>query len=224
METIHPVIEPTADGSATLRHPILHESYHSLRGAIGESEHVYIGHGFRFVAETWEEAGHSGPIRLFEMGFGSGLNAWLTLLAAETFACPVEYRAVERYPIDPTVAARLGYTDDSRFMQLHNAPWGCCERITPYFSLEKLNGALESMEIRSVFDLVYYDAFAPDVQPELWSTSLFTKIGTMMRPGGVLVTYSAKGSVKQALREAGFDVHRLPGALGKHHMLRAIKQ
>ena len=223
MPLIRPTIEPTADGSPTLRHPLLGDCYHSVRGALGEARHVFIGHGFRAACEKWREEGSSRPLCIFEAGFGSGLNAWLTLVEAETSQCPVEYHAAELYPVAPEVAAALGYTDDPRFMQLHAARWETHERISPLFMLKKQEKALERMEFNGIFDLVYYDAFAPDTQPELWSAELFGRIGRTMRPGGLLVTYSAKGTVKQALRAAGFEVHRLPGALGKRHMLRAVR-
>jgi tRNA U34 5-methylaminomethyl-2-thiouridine-forming methyltransferase MnmC len=212
----------TADGSATLRSPLTGDTYHSLRGAVGESRHVFIEHGFRAARST--RAGET--LRVLEMGFGTGLNAWMTLSEAEGTA--VEYTAVELYPVPEDVAAQLGYTTDPRFMALHTAPWGEWSEPAEGFRLLKLAGAmtevLQNREFLSSFDVVYWDAFAPDTQPELWTAEIFARVFEALSPQGVLVTYSAKGTVKQALRAAGFVVERLPGALGKRHMLRALKK
>ncbi len=161
------------------------------------------------------------------MGFGTGLNAWLTLKYVLENGITAEYHAVENYPVDTAMAAELHYTDDPLFMELHTAPWNEQVRITPSFVLTKTCGDLTGMEFGTVdgtgYGLVYFDAFAPDVQPELWTEEVFSKLYNAMALGGILVTYSAKGSVKQALRNAGFRVERLAGALGKRHMLRAVK-
>jgi tRNA U34 5-methylaminomethyl-2-thiouridine-forming methyltransferase MnmC len=219
---LSPAIELTADGSATLRSPLTGDTYHSLRGAVGESRHVFIEHGFRAVASA--RAG--GSLRVLEMGFGSGLNAWMTLTEAE--GMEVAYTAVELYPVPEEVASELGYTSDARFMALHTAPWGEWSEPAEGFRLLKLAGAmaevLQNREFLSSFDVVYWDAFAPDTQPELWTAEIFARVFEALAGGGVLVTYSAKGTVKQALRAAGFTVERLPGALGKRHMLRALKK
>jgi tRNA U34 5-methylaminomethyl-2-thiouridine-forming methyltransferase MnmC len=214
-----PEIEITADGSATLRSPLHGDTYHSLRGAVGESRHVFIEAGFsRSVGE---------PVRVLEMGFGTGLNAWLTLSEAERIGRRVEYTAVELYPVPTETAARLGYTDDPRFGAMHAVPWGEWHEPSKGFRLRKLRGAmaeiLEGADFSSNFDLVYWDAFAPDTQPELWRTEIFEQVYRATTPGGGLVTYSSKGDVRRALIAAGFAVERLPGALGKRHMLKAVK-
>jgi tRNA U34 5-methylaminomethyl-2-thiouridine-forming methyltransferase MnmC len=218
---LSPSIELTADGSATLRSPFNGDTYHSLRGAVGEARHVFIEHGFRAARST--RAG--GSLRVLEMGFGTGLNAWMTLSEAEGTA--VEYTTVELYPVPEEVVAELGYTSDARFMALHTAPWGEWSEPAEGFRLLKLAGSvaevLQNREFLSSFDVVYWDAFAPDTQPELWTEELFARVFEALAEGGMLVTYSAKGTVKQALRAAGFVVERLPGALGKRHMLRAMK-
>ncbi len=169
------------------------------------------------------------------MGFGTGLNAWLTLAEwqrPQRDMCAskpqrVEYTAVELYPVTPETAARLGYTSDPRFAAMHGAPWGEWSEPAEGFRLRKLHGAmgdvLAASDFSAIFDLVYWDAFAPDTQPELWTPELFAAVFAAMAPGGVLVTYSAKGDVRRALQVAGFTVERLPGALGKRHMLRASK-
>lgn len=212
---IRPEIEHTLDGSPTLVHPLFGAYYHSTRGAWGESLHVFVGAGFRAVSLD--------EFRILEVGFGSGLNAYLSLRAAEEEKKRVEYRAVEPYPVALETARRLSYAADPLFMALHEAPWEGWVRITDRFSLEKNEIALSACRFDTVFDLVYFDAFDPDCQPEMWTGEVFERLGNTLRPGGLLVTYSAKGVVKRNLRAAGFEVKRLPGALGKHHMLRAVK-
>lgn len=215
---IEPTIEYTADGSPTLLHPQTGESYHSMSGAVGESLHVFIDNGLCEAAK-----GGKKHISIFEMGFGSGLNAWLTLDYARTSSIDIEYSAVEKYPVKRSVAGLLDYTDDPLFAELHKAPWGVRSRITDNFSLLKTECGLESMVFDATFDLVYYDAFAPESQPELWTAEIFRRFFVSLADGGLLVTYSAKGSVKQALRDAGFQVRRRQGALGKRHMVVAVK-
>ena len=218
LRTITPTLEPTDDGSVTLRHPLLGDTYHSLRGAVGEAAHVYIANGLAALPLN--------VVRILEVGFGSGLNAWLSLRYGEEHGLVIDYRTVERYPVDPDMAGRLGYTDDPRFVALHRAPWNMPVTITDRFRLTRYDADLTApdgaWEVGD-YDLVYFDAFAPDTQPELWSEALFRRICARLAAGGMLVTYSAKGCVKQALRAAGLEVHRLPGALGKHHMVRAVK-
>ncbi len=210
-----PTVEITEDGSATLRTPLGGVTYHSTRGAVGESRHVFIENGFL----------HTGcnPVRIMEAGFGTGLNAWLTWLEAAKQGRAVEYTAVELYPVPEDVAAQLNYTDDGRFAAMHRAEWNAATAITDSFRLMKMRTDLAAMDFSDIFDLVYYDAFAPDAQPELWTGEIFSRIYRAMADEGILVTYSAKGDVRRALQAAGFTVEKLPGALGKRHMLRARK-
>lgn len=212
---ISPEIEPTDDGSNTLVHPLLGETYHSTRGAVGEAMHVYIANGLRMSPLR--------SLRILEVGFGSGLNAWLTLQECVATDRTVEYHALELYPIDNNAVARLNYTADPLFWSLHSAPWNEICTITDNFRLKKVEGDLVDIEFDAIFDLVYFDAFAPQSQPELWSERVFTKIYERMSAGGALVTYCSKGDVKRALRAVGFEVRRMEGALGKRHMIRAIK-
>ncbi|MDR2912468.1 MAG: tRNA (5-methylaminomethyl-2-thiouridine)(34)-methyltransferase MnmD [Alistipes sp.] len=218
-EGVTPEIEITADGSATLRSPMHGDTYHSLRGAVGEARHVFIEAAFR------QSTG--APVRVLEMGFGTGLNAWLTLEEAERTGRRVDYTAVELHPVPEEVAARLGYTSDLRFAALHSAPWGEWSRPAEGFRLLKLQGEMTEILAKSdfsaTFDIVYWDAFAPDTQPALWSEEIFARVFEATASGGVLVTYSSKGDVRRALQAAGFAVERLPGALGKRHMLRASR-
>lgn len=209
----------TEDGSMTVRHPVLGELYHSDRGAVGEAEHVYIRAGFETVS--------AGEAAVFEVGFGTGLNAWLTLRRAAETGRRVDYRAVELYPVEREDAGRLNYTTEPLFEQLHEVPWdGARHEVGAGCGLTKYRADLLTFDftpLAGCFDVIYFDAFAPDVQPELWSAEVMERMFSILRPGGVLVTYSAKGTVKQALRAAGFEVVRLPGALGKRHMVRAVK-
>jgi tRNA U34 5-methylaminomethyl-2-thiouridine-forming methyltransferase MnmC len=214
-DAMEPLIEMTGDGSATLRSPLHGDTYHSLRGAAGEARHVFIEAGFLQIADS--------PVRILEMGFGTGLNAWLTLVEAERSGRRVEYTAIELYPVGEEVAARLNYTDDKRFMAMHRAPWGEWTDVADGFRLLKLNSDCAVTEISGTFDLVYWDAFATETQPELWTEEVFDRVFAAMPPNGILVTYSAKGDVRRALQAAGFTVEKLPGALGKRHMLRAQK-
>ena len=161
---------------------------------------------------------------MLEIGFGSGLNAWLTLEYAGRLGITVQYTGVELYPVSTDAVRRLNYTDNPLYMALHECPWEMPVQITRCFTLTKMAADFAAMGFNSTFDIVYFDAFAPDTQPELWTVEIFSKLYCAINPGGILVTYSAKGSVKRALRAAGFEVERLPGALGKRHMLRAIKK
>lgn len=213
---IEPQIETTDDGSQTLRHPILGETYHSNRGAMGESQHVFIDNGLKFCELQ--------TVRILEVGFGSGLNGWLTMREAEVCGRQVEYWAVERYPVEIGVARQMQYAEDKMFMRLHEAQWGELQEIEPWFRIKKIEGDLVDTKFDATFDLIYFDAFAPDSQPELWTAEVFRGMYNVLSDSGILVTYSAKGVVKRALREAGFEVSRLAGALGKFHMLRALKE
>ena len=212
---IEPSIELTADGTQTLRHPLTGETYHSTGGAGAESEHVFIRAGF--------DACERGHVRILEVGFGSGLNALLTLRAAKQAGRTVEYTAIELYPVSQRTVEQMALAEDADFRLLHAAPWGVPTEISDGFVLHKIEGDLADTQFGTTFDLVYFDAFAPDCQPELWTQEVFARIYGALEPGGLLVTYSAKGDVKRALREVGFTVRRLPGAVGKRHMIRAEK-
>lgn len=210
----------TADGSNTVRHTLLGELYHSDRGAVGESAHIFIDAGLCYSLELMPRR----VVSIFEVGFGTGLNAWLTLLKAMELDLEICYHAIELYPLDPKTASDLNYSDDPLFMALHTSPWEQPTQITDRFTLCKYKASLTEFTPRfEGVELVYFDAFSPEVQPELWSNEIFRKIHRTMTDNGILVTYSAKGVVKEALRSAEFSVSRLKGALGKRHMVRAIK-
>lgn len=214
----------TGDGSSTIYVPDLNEHFHSVHGAVQESMHVFIRHGLLTV--PWL----TGTLRVLEMGFGTGLNALLTFYATGSLKTNVEYQAIDALPLKKEVIKQLNYPDvldyegiSEFFLQLHNAPWGKRTRMDHRFFLTKLNARVQDVILDGFFDLVYYDAFSPDVQPECWDQEIFTGIFNHMANGGVLVTYSAKGAVRRSLQQAGFRVERLPGPPGKREMIRAEK-
>jgi tRNA U34 5-methylaminomethyl-2-thiouridine-forming methyltransferase MnmC len=213
----------TGDGSHTLFLPQMNESYHSMFGAITESMHVFIREGLEFL-QGYES------ISILEAGFGTGLNALLTLVASAQRKVPVTYHTVENFPVDPDVIKRLNYgpllnagVSTDYFQLLHRAPWNEAVEITPTFTLHKIREDFTVFNPGFSYDLVYYDAFAPDKQPEMWTREIFTRIFEHLTPGGTLTTYCVKGAVKRTLKAAGFTIEKLPGPPGKREMLRAIK-
>lgn len=212
----------TEDGSPSLLREDLYETYHSLHGAKGESEYVFIRHGLAFVAEKKTSA-----IRVLEIGFGTGLNAFLTWEFSKNNPISIQYESLEPIPISKEIYEQLEYseedTDHKLFQQLHTVSWGHTHQISDRFSLKKLETTLELLEAEQPYDLIYFDAFAPSKQPEVWSLENLKKCFETLREGGVLTTYCAQGQFKRNLKEAGFEVETLPGAMGKKEMVRAIK-
>jgi tRNA U34 5-methylaminomethyl-2-thiouridine-forming methyltransferase MnmC len=213
----------TSDGSSTLYVEDLDEHYHSVHGAIGESEHIFIRAGFHADHLIGQEA-----IAVLEIGFGTGLNALLTYFAALEMHKRVHYTTIEPFPLTDTEVSLLNYTDflpeqsKEIFGRLHRSAWEEDVSISDDFVLCKhRQSALATAFSSDSFHLVYFDAFAPLVQPELWTDELFTTISKWMRKGGVLVTYSSKGTVKRSLQQAGFSVEKLPGPTGKREIIRA---
>ncbi|MDR0737632.1 MAG: tRNA (5-methylaminomethyl-2-thiouridine)(34)-methyltransferase MnmD [Prevotellaceae bacterium] len=209
----------TDDGSHTLFVPELNETYHSTRGAMQESLHVFLQAGFRYAMSCLARQ----PLRVLEVGFGTGLNALLTWREAEYLSVPVYYEAVEKYPLGEKEAATLNYPGQEKLACLHGCQWETPMALSSCFTLCKKNVDLLEYVPTGHFEVIYFDAFAPDVQPELWGKDVFRKLYEALHPCGILVTYSAKGTVKTLLRDTGFDVQRLAGAVGKRHMIRAIK-
>lgn len=216
----HLEIQPTDDGSATLFVPALDEHYHSVKGAYTESFHIYRDCAYIYAAEHATER----PLRLLEVGFGTGLNAAVTAMAA-TAERPVHYITLEKYPVEPQLVSNLGYdalVDAQLFTAIHAAPWEQPMAITPHFTLEKRCCDLLTAPLPRDIDIVYFDAFAPEKQPEMWSAEVFARIYRTMRPGGVLTTYCAKGVIRRLLQTTGFTVERLAGPVGgKREILRA---
>lgn len=211
----------TSDGSHTIYVPELDEHYHSVHGAIQESGHIFIENGFKSVSASLSD--------ILEIGFGTGLNALLTLLACKGTGSVVNYTTIEKYPLKAEMTENLNYgtlisEDASRLLrEIHSCRWNEFVQLTDNFNLRKVEGDLITMEVNGHYNMVYFDAFGPDKQPEMWSGNVFSKISRVTRKGGVFVTYSAKGQVKRNLRENGFEVKLLPGPPGKRQMIRAVK-
>ena len=220
----------TDDNSMSLQNCTLNESYHSGFGALQESKHVFIKNGLDNFIDKKE-------INILEFGFGTGLNALLALEFAEKNKIKIHYTTIEKYPVELKYIERLNYDElvpkvGNKFIDLHKSEWGKDIVISEYFTINKIeNDFLETVlpnNIDSIssnwfLTIVFYDAFSPDTQPELWSVALFQKIYNCMNKESLLTTYSSKGIVKQALRDTGFKVKRLDGPIGKHHILNAIK-
>lgn len=219
----------TADGSATLFVPALNEHYHSQHGARQESAHVFIQHGLAPLLPAATETGQ--PLRILEIGLGTGLNALLTLEAAQAAGAPIEYDGLETFPLPPAVVAALQPEWDERgtplreqFAALHAAPWDAPVELQPGFRLRKLHQALQDAALPADhYQLIYFDAFAPEKQPELWSEAIFAQLYAAAAPGAVLVSYCAQGQFRRNLRAAGWLTEKLPGPPGKREMTRAVK-
>jgi tRNA U34 5-methylaminomethyl-2-thiouridine-forming methyltransferase MnmC len=222
---MHLEIRQTKDGSNTLYVPDLNEHYHSVHGALQESQHVFIKHGLEHALEQKRD------VKILEIGFGTGLNAILTLpysLAQQAF---IQYDTLEKYPLTQEVVEQLHFEQFihdpemlENFKKMHDAPWNAPVDLSPYFTLQKIHETLEEFSPpESYYDVIYFDAFAPEKQPELWTKEVFTKLYNATRPGGTLVTYCAKGSFKRNLKAAGFIVEALPGPPGKREMTRGIR-
>lgn len=219
------IVERTDDGYNTLYIPEMDEHYHSVKGAYTESKHIFIDMGFL----------HSESLcpKILEIGFGTGLNAVLTLIEAERCRKVVEYDTLELYPLDWELIESMSYTASFEgkykdlFKTMHNSPWNESIELSECFSIRKIKcnfTDIGSWYDGGVYDIVYFDAFAPEKQPEMWNISLFRHISRMMHRGSILVTYCAKGCIRRALQDCGFEVERLPGPPnGKREILRATK-
>lgn len=211
------------DGSHTIYNPELDEHYHSTHGAFQEAMHVFIKSGFEEKLQSQSE------VKIFEMGFGTGLNAVLTAMQQDEQELEIEYTALEAYPLAKEILQELNYKGhwgsrgQSLFNMVHSIPWDQKSRLYPGFKFEKVESSFEDFESETLFDLVYWDAFGPRVQPELWVETIFSKMFSLMNKDGILVTYSCKGDVRRAMIAAGFDVEKIPGPPGKREILRARK-
>jgi tRNA U34 5-methylaminomethyl-2-thiouridine-forming methyltransferase MnmC len=217
----------TADGSHTVSIPELNITYHSIHGAIQESLHVFIEAGLRFVSEQFYK---TGSVNILEVGLGTGLNALLTMQEAENKKHSIHYTALELHPLNQEQYSSLNYCNELKqpglqntFLSIHDSEWEKSISISPGFTIYKTNQSLTDYSTDSGFHLIYFDAFAPAVQPELWVPEIFRKLYGLLLPNGVLVTYCSKGDVRRALQSAGFTVKKIPGPPGKREMLRAIK-
>ena len=220
-------IVTTGDGSTTIQITDWNEQYHSMHGAVQEARHVFLKMGLDF----WmNENPDQKTLHILEIGFGTGLNALLTLMHAEKSSVNLLYEGVEAYPVSSEELAQLNYLEaadaqafEAVFEKMHQTPWEQTEIITEAFQLKKRKQTFETLEDQNQHDLIYFDAFGARVQPELWEEPIFQKMFNALKPGGVLVTYAAKGSVRRAMQAVGFKVERLPGPPGKREMLRAVK-
>ncbi|MDX9811910.1 MAG: tRNA (5-methylaminomethyl-2-thiouridine)(34)-methyltransferase MnmD [Bacteroidales bacterium] len=214
-------IVKTADGSDTIFVPELDEHYHSVYGAINESEHIFIKAGL--------DQCKADPLRIFEAGFGTGLNAFLTLLHSEGSGKKIQYTSIEKYPLDPAIVKSLNYpllsgdAGSNFFNAIHEAPWEKQFNITGDFSLLKIKADLTDYIPDGAYDLIYFDAFGPGKQPEMWTPQIFDTIASVTVKDGIFVTYSARGEVKRNLIRTGFKVSLLPGPPGKRQFIRAVK-
>jgi tRNA U34 5-methylaminomethyl-2-thiouridine-forming methyltransferase MnmC len=210
----------TKDGSPTILNTELDVTYHSRHGAIAESMHIFIANGLKHALETFK-----GDLKILEIGFGTGLNALLTLMECEVQKVRVDFVSIERYPLSFEIYSQLNYnTGQEKFLQfLHEAEWEKKTQVSEYFSLTKHKANAMDFEGENEFHCIYFDAFAPSAEHELWQKQMFEKLFRMMKPGGNLVTFCAKGSVKRTMKECGFRVERLPGAPGKREMTRAVR-
>ena len=215
-------IKITKDGSHTLFVPGLKEHYHSMHGALQESGHVFIKEGFHKCTKD--------AVYLLEAGFGTGLNALLTFIEAEKQKKKVFYFGVDQYPLDWELVNKLNYTDllpentGEIFRELHQSKWGVTNMLSPWFTFKKIKTDLVTYSPSPGLDLVYFDAFGPDKQPEMWSYDIFFRIFEALNRGGILTTYSSKGSVKRILKDIGYKVDLIKGPPGKRHMIRAVKK
>ena len=224
MSKKHPIkIITTEDGSHSLLLEELDETYHSIHGAIQESNHVFIEAGLNYWLDKNPD---STSLSILEFGFGTGLNALLTSLRIKS-KIKVAYDSLEKYPIAKEISNSLNYgvvlNNSELFNTIHSVNWGKSQMITPDFWLKKIKVDFREFTSNTKYDIIYFDAFSPGKQPELWTKEIFQKCYQLLSQGGLLVTYSAKGQLKRDLKSVGFMVESLPGPPGKFEITRAIK-
>lgn len=225
MKPLKTQIIPTKDGSHSLYVAELDEHYHSIHGAYTESLHVFIRMGLQPLIDQQRQ-----QIRVLEVGFGTGLNAWLTAMRCLDYHFMFHYAGLEKQPLEQNIISSLNYTEQHQHPQsvelweaVHAAPWHTPHAITSHFTLHKQELDWTQQWPEGNFDLIYYDAFAPNKQPEMWTPALLDKCYALLNPGGIWVTYTSKGDVRRGLLAAGFEVEKVPGPPGKREMLRATK-
>ena len=211
----------TSDGSHTLFVSEIDECYHSTHGAIQESRFIFIDAGLKQCTKS--------EIKVLEIGFGTGLNAFLTLIEAERSGKQIHYTSLELYPVEVEKALQLNFPEelasDKRmfFEQMHTAPWNTEVQITANFSLLKIKTDYTQFNFTETYDVIYFDAFSPEKQPEMWTEERFKTLYLQSNPCAILTTYCAKGIVRRAMQAAGFKVERLPGPPGKRQIVRCLK-
>ncbi len=220
---LKPTIEVSGDGSHTVKSPIFNTLYHSNHGALSESMTVFIDAGLNYL----KSQGYTS-IEVFEMGFGTGLNALLTYQWAVDKKIPIKYHTVEAYPVDISVIEALNYGDrcgDKYILEnLHLSTWDEAHTLSKYFTFKKYHTEVEKLDIKDKFNVIFYDAFAPNTQAHLWEAPLLQKMYNILNPNGILVTFCAQGAFKRHLKSVGFDVYGIPGPPGKREMTRALKK
>lgn len=226
----------TADGSSSVAIPAMNVTYHSVHGAMQESGYVFIEAGLKGIspleAASWTDSLRAARrLSIFEMGFGTGLNALLTLIESEKSEKMIYYETIELFPLDKEQFMSLNYCDKLqrndlriKFEQFHNCEWEKEIPIASNFIFKKTRSNLLNFETSKTFALIYFDAFDPNAQPELWTEEVFKKMFSILDPGGILVTYSSKGSVRRAMQVAGFSIEKIPGPPGKREMVRAYRR
>lgn len=210
----------TKDGSHTLWNEDLDETYHSRHGAVQEALHVFIETGLKHVLKERDE------ISILEVGFGTGLNAWLTLQELTELNKKAKYTGMEPYPVPAAIFSELNYTDKGGadlFEQIHSFKWEEWNEDPSGNQIIKMQVSLEDFQTEEKFDLIYFDAFGPNSQPSMWQPELLEKCADLLAPGGVFVTYCCKGQVRRDLQSAGLRMEKLPGPPGKREMLRGTK-
>lgn len=212
----------TSDGSTTIHLPDWNESYHSKHGAIQEAYHVFIQNGFSLYNDK--------PISILEIGFGTGLNAFITFLESQKLNQEINYVGVEAYPISAAEVLLMNYVEtldaneySEVFKRMHQHEWELPIALSDHFTLTKRQQFFHDISDIEQFDLIYFDAFGYRVQPELWSTEIFRKMYNALKSNSTLVTYAARGVVKRSMIEVGFTVEKLEGPPGKREMFRATK-
>lgn len=215
----------TEDGSTSLYVPDMDETYHSKHGAWTESSHIFIKHGFSFIEKK--------DFSILEIGFGTGLNALLTAHYAHEECKHVNFHTLEAFPVNQELVSQLNFEEEFNriypdkpcfFNQIHKVDWESWNTVHKYFSIYKEEVKLLNWQPKRSFDLVYFDAFAPEKQPNMWSEEIFKQMYNILKTGGVLTTYCAKGVVKRMLKSAGFKVENYPGPPGKREITVAFKE
>ena len=210
----------TQDGSDTLKNTLLKDSYHSKYGAINESQHVFINNGLKRI--------NRNPCKLLEVGFGTGLNALLTKLHSEKNKIKIVYHAIENFPVPYDIYSNLNYSnqlkiDNKQFLRIHDLSWEEETKLSEFFTIKKINFDFNKINFEEKYDLIYFDAFSPSKQTEMWSEKNFKKLYECLNSDAILITYCAKGIVKRTLKKVGFNIFPLSGPTGKREITLACK-
>ena len=217
--TIQPEIITTADGSHSLYISSLDETYHSRHGALQESQYVFIQQGLEKIVSA------GIVINVLEVGFGTGLNALLSAVYAQANQLEIHFHSLETFPLEAALMAdygddiTLGGHSVEVFRKLHDVAWNKMEHVTDFFHLKKEEVSVQDAVLEQKYDIIFYDAFGPRAQPDMWTPEIFEKLYKCLDPGGMLVTYCAKGQVRRDMQSVGFRMERLPGPPGKREMM-----